>query len=228
MAFQTGPISASALASYYGVPRPLNLGKMYRGGGYVPNTPQNAHVPTGGTLRYSDFRNSYVWPFDITTVVSQAQNLVNSVPGGIIMPPYSGNDHWASFYWNGSGWVFTGGDSYGGGDAWGNTMRPIFPSFFSFFNQITGGGSVLTGNYQNLLWDGTKYVNIEGFWVAGTRYTGYTNSDQMTFDYLNAILHAMQGAFRNIQSGLDGINFGGSRAQFMAGMQQYQNWLYAN
>jgi hypothetical protein len=230
--FSTGSISLGQISLYFGVPHPINMNQLYRGGSYVYNTPQNSNIPTSGTISLANFRNSYNYPFDITTIMSKANSLVNSVPGGIEMPPYSSSDHFANYYWSGTSWVQISQDSYGGGDSYGNTMRGIFPAFFTFIQAITNG-IVPTGNGNNVIGVGTKYTSLEGFTVNNVGSYGYSNSDQMTFNYLNAIIHGLSGVFVSptagpLQNALNAIDFSGSRTNFIAGMQSYVNFLYTN
>lgn len=244
MGFSSGPINSYALSNYFKAPYEIPLTSFYRGAGYVPNFPQNYGVPASGTISYENFRNSYPYPFDITTIVSKAQNLVNSTPSNLSMPPFSGNNHWQNVYWNGNAWIQISNDSWGGGDVWYNDLHGIIPNYFSLFNQMSNGtvlsgrnpngnGAIQgTGNYYNGLAVGTLYTGIEG-WVVNNYYvTGYNNSDAMLFDYLNAIIHNLKNTWSNstinLQNVLNSINFGGSRTNFMNGIHTYVNWLYAN
>jgi hypothetical protein len=231
--FATGAISFNALHNYFGTPQTLSLNQLYRGQSYIYNTPQNAGIPTSGAISLINFVNSYNYSFDITTIMTNVTNLVNSIPTDLEMPPYGSDDHYASFYWSGSSWVLISQDSYGSGDVYFNTMQSIFPEFFNLFSTITGGGQVPTGNGNNVLGVGTLYTSVEGFTINGTQSYGYGDSESMTFNYLGNIIKNLTNSFvtpagLSIQSIINGINFAGSRAQFLAGIQSYVNNLYAN
>lgn len=46
----SGPISLHMIQAEFGGPTPINLQNYYRGGLYVPNTAQNASIPTSGPI----------------------------------------------------------------------------------------------------------------------------------------------------------------------------------
>lgn len=238
MAFETGPIGMQALAAYYGKSLPVSLSDLYRGIPDVYNTTQNAGIPTSGTIGFEEFRTSDNYPFNISTLMASAEALVNIVPVNLLMPPFSSSDHFAQFYWSGGGWVLYAQDSWGGGDTWFNTMANILPSFFSLFTTMSGGGVIPYGapssaDIINSLSVGTLYTASEGYSVRGPQGDissygyGTGQSDVLTFNYLNAVIHQMSGAFGSLQSVLNGISFAGSRAGFLAGMQAYVNYLYS-
>lgn len=64
----SGPLALSEIAAEFGVGAPMSLSQFYRGGGIVPNNPQNQNVPTGGSISFSNFYNATrAYQIDITT-----------------------------------------------------------------------------------------------------------------------------------------------------------------
>lgn len=51
----SGNISLTMIQDEFLAPRGTNLRAFYRGGSYVPNTPQNAAVPTSGAISIKNF-----------------------------------------------------------------------------------------------------------------------------------------------------------------------------
>lgn len=58
----TGPISLSMIQAEFGGPMPARLSDYYRGGLYVPDTPENASVPTSGPISMSNFYGASAAP----------------------------------------------------------------------------------------------------------------------------------------------------------------------
>lgn len=58
----TGPISLSMIQAEFGGPIPARLSDYYRGGLYVPDTPENASVPTSGPISMSNFYGASAAP----------------------------------------------------------------------------------------------------------------------------------------------------------------------
>src|SRR5688500_14343693 len=51
----SGPISMSQICAEFGAPSNTPMSGLYRGGAYVPDTAQNAAIPTSGAIKFSDF-----------------------------------------------------------------------------------------------------------------------------------------------------------------------------
>jgi hypothetical protein len=54
----SGQVSLQDIETEFGGTHPIGLSEYYRGGGYVPNLPQNSRIPTAGTISNSDFYGS--------------------------------------------------------------------------------------------------------------------------------------------------------------------------
>jgi hypothetical protein len=54
----SGPVSSQDIQTEFGGTNPIGLNEYYRGGGFVPNLPQNSRIPLSGTISNSDFYNS--------------------------------------------------------------------------------------------------------------------------------------------------------------------------
>lgn len=54
----SGTISLTTVQTEFGGSNPIGLNEYYRGGTYVPNTAQNANIPTSGAIQLDDFYNS--------------------------------------------------------------------------------------------------------------------------------------------------------------------------
>lgn len=54
----SGTIALTTIQTEFGGSNPIGLSEYYRGGTYVPNTAQNAGIPTSGTIQLDDFYGS--------------------------------------------------------------------------------------------------------------------------------------------------------------------------
>lgn len=54
----SGAISMTMIREEFGGAAPDSISEYYRGGGLVPNTPQNAGIPTSGAISFADFYGS--------------------------------------------------------------------------------------------------------------------------------------------------------------------------
>lgn len=71
----SGPISLSNLATEFGGTPPHSLSEYYRGGIYVPNSPQNYPIPTNGPMSMNMFYGSTNRIFINILLSSNAQNI---------------------------------------------------------------------------------------------------------------------------------------------------------
>lgn len=71
----SGPISASMIRAEFEQTGAMSLSSYYRGGGIVPDIPQNSNVPAGGTISYSNFygaSNQVLTPWSPTTIIVES------------------------------------------------------------------------------------------------------------------------------------------------------------
>lgn len=66
----SGAISMSQLRTEFGGSAPDSLSEYYRGGGLVPDTPDNAAVPTSGTIKLTDFYGASARSFGLTDIAT--------------------------------------------------------------------------------------------------------------------------------------------------------------
>lgn len=66
----SGAISMSQLRTEFGGTAPDSLSEYYRGGGLVPDVPDNAAVPTSGTIKLTDFYNATARTFGLTDIAT--------------------------------------------------------------------------------------------------------------------------------------------------------------
>lgn len=80
----SGPISASMIRAEFEQTGAMSLSSYYRGGGIVPDIPQNLNVPTFGTISYSNFYGAELSsPFDSLAPFIGVSNFEFPSPGTI-------------------------------------------------------------------------------------------------------------------------------------------------
>lgn len=55
----SGAISLLEIRDYYNKTGKVSLKELYRGGGVIPDIPENNNIPTSGPIKLSDFYNAY-------------------------------------------------------------------------------------------------------------------------------------------------------------------------
>lgn len=85
MALQTSPpISLNNIKAEFGATGTRSITEFYRGGAFVPNTPQNSKVPTSGTISLLDFLGA---SREVPLAGSISSIIVESIQGPSLPPP---------------------------------------------------------------------------------------------------------------------------------------------
>jgi hypothetical protein len=96
----SGPLSSTEIAAEFGAPKPFSLSQFYRGGKYVPNSPANQKIPTGGSVSFSQFYgaqkqylltvNSNRENLDLRALFNQTYGDPGSTPVNVVVEINSG------------------------------------------------------------------------------------------------------------------------------------------
>jgi hypothetical protein len=189
-----------AFFSNYGVA--ADLKSYYRGGGLVPNTAQNANIPTTGTIKISDFVNASHWPIDPTLIVGNIPGFNLSFSGS------SSSDHFDSWFINpANNQVVQGLYTTSNGSA-DPTLIGRPPVYNGAINPATPMGVMI--QYQNFI---SQHCLGGNSWLPGYAYYQPQGSGTLNLNYGTTITGVNPsggrtlGAFGGAHQGAPGAGF---------------------
>ncbi len=98
----SGQLSLGDLRNEFGGGNPVYMSQMYRGAGLVPNTPQNANIPTSGTIYLSQFYGASAaqsTPLSVSAPNVYQQINSGTATGSSVATPSGGSGSYPSITW---------------------------------------------------------------------------------------------------------------------------------
>lgn len=153
------PISLTQIQDEFGAPRGTGITSLYRGGAYVPNTSQNANVPTSGNIGLLSFLGAAAY---VPMVVSANNVSGDSWPGSNVIFGSSTSSVTGGLAPFTIAWTFQSGSTF--------TINSPSSAGTSFTR--TGNppqGTAASGTYRVTYTDATSATAFKDITVADSR-----------------------------------------------------------